>query len=98
MPEASGFIEPKRNAAGLPALGQNFETQWEGNENETLCSLAGIRSFDVDGFGAVAFDDIGCANWDWDLGANRSAGSPGLRATYLSWSWQPVDAGLLGVE
>jgi len=53
----------------------------------------GVWEFDADGFGAVVFGAGGGANWNWDLGAHRSAGAAGVCATALSGSgylWTPV--------
>src|SRR6266849_2511618 len=79
-----------------------FRPKWlrckKGDENETLRSLAGIGSFDIVGFGVVAFDGIVCAGRGGSLGAGRSAGAAGICAAHLPRSGLSLDAGLLGVE
>src|SRR5712692_2470881 len=77
-----------------------FRPKWlrckKGDENETLRSLAGIGSFDIVGFGVVAFDGIVCAGRGGSLGAGRSAGAAGICTAHLPRSGLFVDSGLLG--
>src|SRR5258708_17539528 len=79
-----------------------FRPKWlsckKGDENETLCSLVGVGSFGVVGFGVVAFDGIVCAGRGGSLGAGRPAGAACVCAAHLSRSGLSLDSGLLGVE